>query len=750
MASRARRLTPPEGWPTLVLLAALVYANLRTVEAAGWGPRIELAPPLGLAGVLLGLLGAKSRLRTPWGLLLGLTIGFELLVIAFAGSGPSGSWRGQIEWLFGTLGRWAQTVAREGATHEPIVFAAAVAAVGYLIAFCSSWLVFRLQNGWWPLVINASIGLVHLSYASVDSIPPYLASVFLGVLMVASLELHLRRSSWQAAGVPVERASPVWALVCAAIVGGLALFVANQLPSGEVNGELAGRYQAATEPWRDFQRQVDRLFGGARGQARPGSGLVFSDSLAPRGDFELGSEPLLAVRAPVRRYWRTNTYDRYDGRAMTSTVATQRRYDGGASLPPDPQAGRARLRVDQEVTILSPGAGALFAADDPLSFGVPATVDARGAAWDVAAVRPTTPLQRGQSYTVTSAVAVATAAQLAEAPRDYPEWLDRYRELPVGLPARVGELANQLTTEARNPYERALAIEDYLRAMTYSTHTPVPPESRDWVDYFLFDSRIGYCDYFSTAMTVLLRTQGIPARVASGFASGTYDPQQGAWLVRESDAHSWVEAYFPGYGWVPFEPSAIRQPPERGPGVQTDSRASSAASAGGPGPDDGADSPDAEVVDGPASGRAASGPTAIGLGLGALGALSLLLGGLAALGALAWDRGLRDEPSPRRRYAQLRRLLRWGGWRVEPSATPYELAEQLAVSHPELAEPVRALARRHVEATYAGRFDAAAGAEAEAAWQRLRPALVRLVLRRRFGIPARLTVARASRTMPDV
>ena len=84
------------------------------------------------------------------------------------------------------------------------------------------------------------------------------------------------------------------------------------------------------------------------------------------------------------------------------------------------------------------------------------------------------------------------------------------------------------------------------------------PPDQDWVDYFLFDSKQGYCDYFATAMVVLLRAEGVPARVASGFAPGDFDPDTGISIVRENHAHSWVEAYFPRYGWITFEPSAIR------------------------------------------------------------------------------------------------------------------------------------------------------------------------------------------------
>src|SRR5260370_19714909 len=120
------------------------------------------------------------------------------------------------------------------------------------------------------------------------------------------------------------------------------------------------------------------------------------------------------------------------------------------------------------------------------------------------------------------------------------------------------------TGGAKAGYVKAAALETYLRGnFTYSTHVVAIPPDRDWVDYFLFDSKEGYCDYFATTMVVLLRAEGVPARVASGFAPGEFDPSTGVSMVRENHAHSWVEAYFPRFGWITFEPSAIRPVPPR-------------------------------------------------------------------------------------------------------------------------------------------------------------------------------------------
>lgn len=144
---------------------------------------------------------------------------------------------------------------------------------------------------------------------------------------------------------------------------------------------------------------------------------------------------------------------------------------------------------------------------------------------------------------------------------------DQYTQLPERLPERVGKLARQITAEEGNRYDKARAVETYFgqNGYTYSTtDVPVPAEDQDYVDQFLFESKVGYCDNYSTSMVVLLRTLDIPARWVKGFASGEKIKTDvaaverdglNAYEITNANAHSWVEVYFPGSGWVPFEPT---------------------------------------------------------------------------------------------------------------------------------------------------------------------------------------------------
>jgi transglutaminase-like putative cysteine protease len=160
-------------------------------------------------------------------------------------------------------------------------------------------------------------------------------------------------------------------------------------------------------------------------------------------------------------------------------------------------------------------------------------------------------------YVVQSRVPQATVRQLLSFSPTYPSFVvDRYLQLPKRLPERVRTLANEIVQDAETPYEKALAIQGYLRQFPYDLNVDVPPPGRDVVDFFLFDVQRGYCDYYGSAFVVLARAAGVPARLAIGYATGGYSYDRNCYVVVERDAHSWPEVYFGEYGWIPFEPTA--------------------------------------------------------------------------------------------------------------------------------------------------------------------------------------------------
>lgn len=162
-----------------------------------------------------------------------------------------------------------------------------------------------------------------------------------------------------------------------------------------------------------------------------------------------------------------------------------------------------------------------------------------------------------RTYASVGSVSEATFDELRGAGGDYPIWaIDRYLQLPQDFPEKIRILAEEIVKQEANAHDRAVAIQRYLRALPYTTEATGPPAGRDPVEWFLFESRKGFCTYYASAMITMLRSLGIPARLAVGFAPGTIDEQLDAWMVQAQQYHAWPEVYFPDYGWVEFEPTS--------------------------------------------------------------------------------------------------------------------------------------------------------------------------------------------------
>ena len=281
--------------------------------------------------------------------------------------------------------------------------------------------------------------------------------------------------------------------------------------------------------WPDFESRIDRI------------------------DRDL---PGLSEEPPWRYYWRGATYDRYSGHGWITSQTKMVEYEASEPIisedTPFHRVVRQKVQGVGQLGEMLYVAGTLVTADQDFSIAWRSSEDAFSTS-----IKATT-------YQADSLVTVATEEQLRSAGSDYPEWvLDRYLALPDQVPERVLALARDLTATEPTPYDRALAIESYLRTFSYTLDVPSPPFHRDVADYFLFDLQRGHCDYYATTMAVLARAAGLPARLVVGYASGTYDADNARYLVTEADAHAWVEVYFPEYGWVEFEPTAGRPPIER-------------------------------------------------------------------------------------------------------------------------------------------------------------------------------------------
>jgi transglutaminase-like putative cysteine protease len=348
-------------------------------------------------------------------------------------------------------------------------------------------------------------------------------------------------------------------------------------------------------------------------------------------------------------------------------------------------------------------------------------------------------------YRITVEYSTATDVQLRAAGTAYPDWLQPYMSLPDDgsyrppeVIAAIRKLALQVTAKYDNPYDKATAIESYLRDTTRFTYTLSPPSTlgQDPVDFFLFDSKKGFCAYFASAMGDMLRSIGIPTRLVSGFGSGIYDVRTNTYQVRGEDAHTWVESYFPGYGWITFEPTpdGVYTPILRGAQGETlCSRDNNCNNPPTPSTNTAPASPRRPgVVDVPPGGSISGGSSGFGLHLPDAGTLTRIAAVLLAMVLLVFAAVVRYL-RPRTIATVWKRTLmlaRLAGAERRSGETPLELSRRLQSTFPEASEPVGALASGFTIAAYAPP-DLALSARSSVmeAWSSLRP----LLLRRAFA-----------------
>ncbi|HEX9019586.1 MAG TPA: transglutaminase domain-containing protein [Anaerolineaceae bacterium] len=573
-------------WVTVILMSLLISTLVYSVETVYWVQDESALSVSLLAGFLFGWMIGKSRFKGWFALPYALVISI-LISIQAAGKiiPPLGIFFTRslaevfdlinlrmVELSLRMTG-WVDTLRAGENIKDSGIFVLLLGTVLALSAIWLMWSLIRKRNmlaGLLPVTLLYAIN-VNLARQSLTSFTAYL---FCAVLLIARTSFNWQHEEWERRRVDYpEQLGLEW--------GGAALAIALAAVLLARAAPLFG----TSEGWRAISDLVNqahlqtsttatRLFSGVNPPPPPPDQkppiYVNTPNLgeigAPisQGDGTVmwvrvsdppPVPPGVGINAPVvvtrTHYWRNGIYSMYNGRGwdvapLSGTIFRQ------SELPQTPPEGRYFLRQDFEM--VARHTSTLFSVSDPIQTSQGTYL--RSTPTDVSKI------VEGQTdkYQVISAATQVSATKLIEAPTTYPaEIRAMYLRLPDTLPERVATLARRITINAADPYQKAILIQNYLREnYKYDLTVPEAPARRDAVDYFLFDSSGGFCSHFASSMAVMLRTVGVPARVATGYAMGDYDADRGAFRVTESSAHAWVEVYFPGYGWIEFEPTAGR------------------------------------------------------------------------------------------------------------------------------------------------------------------------------------------------
>ncbi len=729
-------LTDWETWLTLALTLLVFLSVARSIESAHWVDGMPSITFVSLLAILAGFL--LSRIRWPEAILdlIALAVGVPVVVGMTLTYLHSDSVSAGLTEFWHRFGEWVYLVRTGGISNDVMPFITLVLALTWIAGFLSAWSIFRWRNAWIALIPGGAGMLTNISYLPGQFSMDFVVFLFGAMLLVMRINLRNRERDWTRKGIQYPSFLSLTLLNATVWVATALLVFAWVVPLASEAPAISDAWTAVSSP---FSSATDwsRLFSSIDskrevplhdfGATLPLQGkVVLSDREVAEADFGDQSNYGRNLRAAI--------YDEYTPTGWKQGQRQQADLGpngvaGGEPAGKNESAYRDRKDVAVSVVVQTP-VQVLLSIGDPVSSNAESRAEVinGGTALDVGALRSKNRLKPGDTYTETGSVSQASVESLQAVGTAYPEWVKtRYTQLPSALPERVRTYAQQVTQGTTNSYDKAAAIEAALRAFPDTYDIPSVPPGRDAVDYFLFDLKRGYSDYQASAMVVLLRTLGIPARLATGFSVGEFDLNSHRYIIRENNAISWPEVYFPGYGWEEFSPFGGAPQVSRPSAAASSADNTSASDVGG----DSADIPD-DTGDGGSIGNTTAHtgsllPVVISAGFGLLALLAVA--GVGALGVrFAWERGLRELDYPTQLWEKTVRLATWLKIGPRPYQTPTEYSYQLQRVFPD-AGNIDPIADGYLRSRYGRKvLDEAERSRLEAAWIPLRNALLRRLL----------------------
>jgi transglutaminase-like putative cysteine protease len=678
LAPRTRRVLSDAPLLPAPLTRLLGFAALATFGAVQWGQLVTpgaggamvaaLLAGLIAGGALVAVARARPAARVRWAA--GLLAAAVLLLVALVGAGVPGALLDPRAWgeLAGGIGQGLSAVpsvsvpyggVEEWTRIVLVLGGGALVGASALVAFAPR------RDGRFGYPVTAAVGLGTLYAAPVvqrQSEQPFVSGFAFALLL--ALFLWLER---------VERRN--------------AALAASILAVAALAGLVAAPRLDGARALLDYEGLAQSLSPAASTQ------YTWNHSYGPL-DWPRDGREVLRVRSPRRAYWKAVNLTAFDGRGWI-----QAPYRGGPGV--DMPIGHRDWVLPIRVTVRALRSTQFVAAGTTLDVIDSLRADVRNAPGVLETAGR--PLRRGQAYRALVYVPHPTARALRVAGTDYPVALRAdygVVRLPVARPGRssgvqavalpfwgtpdspsaaaaidaspyagVYALARRLRAQSESPYEYMRAIERFLtRGFAYSED---PPSRRTPLADFLLRDRIGYCQQFSGAMALLLRMGGVPARVSAGFAPGIVDGERREYVVRDIDAHSWVEVYFPGIGWVTRDPTPASSPARSQTADLAAAAQDSSVTIGGAGERQLGGNADTGRAGAPAPAAGEEGSSAVLLAIGA-GALALALAAFVLVPRRRRLPGVEDE------LVELRRALRRSGREPQPDLTLELLARRLA------------------------------------------------------------------------
>lgn len=592
-------LQPPRAdrwwdWPAAILLIVAILLSATRLTSTHWAEDLHAIQTVSFLGVVAGLALGYSLFSTS------IVRLFAFIYGAFTIVWQMGRLLGEdIPWLLrlDTMGNRIAEILSDIFLQKPVsdnlFFLYLMAILFWTLSIYAGYSLIRHGSAWRAVLPGGLAIMIIQTYDPGLAVRSWFLAgyILLSLMLVARMHYLGLHKRWKENGTFLPPFIGIDSLRLGLTVAAVVVLFAWTAPAlASALPPAAQVWQRATGPWLIFRNRISNAFASLQAS----TGMVadfYGDTLNLGRGNPLTDSVVLTVQTPSqlrpgeRLYWRTRIYDNYDGAWSSTLPVIQALSPDQFDLELPEYKGRNKIGFDIKTGF---PIQSLFAPSEPIWVSRPVQVEYAlnpDRTVDVGQIKSQRILNAGDIYHVDSLVTSVTVAQLREAGEDYPEWVtDRYLQLPASITPRTRQLAEQIVADQDNPYDAVQAVTDYLREnIAYSQTIPTPPADKEPIDWLLFDYRQGFCNYYASAEVILLRAVGIPARLAVGYAQGqryTLDPADPSvhsglialveiYQVRHRDLHAWPEVYFPGIGWVEFEPTVAQDPLVRPVGTTT-------------------------------------------------------------------------------------------------------------------------------------------------------------------------------------
>ena len=587
MTSRKLQSSENRWWdlPALFLLFIILTIAFTRLIATDWTEDLPITRSIAYLGLVAGIALGLSRFSPRWAFIFALVYG--LFVISWRIGltlGEGVEWQERLISLAGRLQVIISHLVQRRAVPDNLLFLVLMAALFWILGSHAGYHLTRYANPWTSILpTGIAIVLIHTYDTFYSNRIWYLVAYLFFALLLVARTVYLHN---QARWAQTKTYMPPYFgldLIRFAVIAGIGLvMLAWAAPALAQNIPAAQQaWQRLKQPLHDVRNTLDNAFSSLRSSTGMPSEFYGATASLGRGTLHSDSQVFTVITPEnvpegTRFYWRGRVYDEYQDGQWSSTLDTTESFDPEQSELQMPEyQGHLPGFYSFNFTTASPLAS-IFTVNQPIWVSRPGRAEfARSAdgSIDLSHFRATPSLRAGETYTTRSKLSQLTVASLRQAGSDYPAWItERYLQLPENITPRTRGLAEELTAGLETPYEKTLAITEYLRnTIQYAeTITEPLPTFQEPIDWFLFDLQKGFCNYYATSQVILLRSIGIPARIGFGYAQGELNEGTSSYSVRELDAHAWPEVYFPNLGWVEFEPTVTQPDILRPPGEELD------------------------------------------------------------------------------------------------------------------------------------------------------------------------------------